>query len=79
MMFGLAHALRASATTPTGALKEIRGPRGHRRLTGTLVAVQMALCVFLLMGASLFVGSLDRLHESSVGIRARTTASCRRR
>ena len=79
MIFGLAHALRASATTPAGALKEIRGQRGHRRLTGTLVAVQMALCVFLLMGASLFVGSLDRLLQSSVGIRARTTASCRRR
>ena len=67
MIFGLAHALRASATTPAGALKEIRGPRGHRRLTGTLVAVQMALCVFLLMGASLFVGSLDRLQSRPLG------------
>jgi predicted permease len=67
MLFGLAHALRASATTPAGALKEIRGPRGHRRLTGTLVAVQMALCVFLLMGASLFVGSLQRLHTRPLG------------
>ena len=67
MIFGLAHALRASATTPAGALKEIRGQRGHRRLTGTLVAVQMALCVFLLMGASLFVGSLDRLHSRPLG------------
>ena len=67
MIFGLAHALRASATTPVGALKEIRGQRGHRRLTGTLVAVQMALCVFLLMGASLFVGSLDRLLSRPLG------------
>ena len=67
MTFGLAHALRASATMPAGALKEIRGPRGHRRLTGTLVAVQMALCVFLLFGASLFVGSLQRLHNRPLG------------
>jgi putative ABC transport system permease protein len=67
MMFGLAHALRASATLPVGALKEIRGQYGHRRLTGTLVAVQMALCVFLLMGASLFVGSLDRLQSRPLG------------
>ncbi len=67
MIFGLAHALRASATTPAGALKEIRGQRGHRRLMGTLVAVQMALCVFLLMGANLFVGSLDRLQNRPLG------------
>ncbi|HYN07321.1 MAG TPA: ADOP family duplicated permease [Vicinamibacterales bacterium] len=67
MIFGLAHALRASATTPAGALKEIRGLHGHRRLTSTLVAVQMALCVFLLMGASLFVGSLDRLQSRPLG------------
>ena len=67
MMFGLAHALRASATPPVGALKEIRGQHGHRRLTVTLVTVQMALCVFLLMGASLFVGSLDRLQRRPLG------------
>jgi predicted permease len=67
MLFGLTHALRASATTPAGALKEVRGQRSHRRLTGTLVAVQMALCVFLLMGAALFVGSLQRLHSRPLG------------
>ena len=67
MLSGLAHALRASGTTPAGALKEIRGPRGHRRLTSTLVAVQLALCVFLLMGASLFVGSLQRLLSRPLG------------
>lgn len=67
MMFGLAHALRASATPPVGALKEIRGEHGHRRLSVTLVAVQMGLCVFLLMGASLFVGSLERLHSRPLG------------
>jgi predicted permease len=67
MIVGLTHALRASATTPAGALKEIRGHRGHRRLTGMLVTVQMALCVFLLMGAGLFVGSLDRLQSRPLG------------
>jgi len=67
MLVGVAHALRASATPPVGALKEIRGQRAHRRLTGTLVTVQLALCAFLLMGASLFVGSLDRLHRRPLG------------
>ena len=67
MLFGLAHALRASATMPAGGLKEIRGQYGHRRLTGTLVTLQLALCVFLLMGANLFVVSLDRLQGRPLG------------
>ena len=67
VLFGLTPALRASATTPFGALKDVRGPRGHRRLTGALVAIQVALSVFLLIGANLFDGTLDRLQTRPLG------------
>jgi predicted permease len=67
MLFGLAPALRASAITPLAALKETRGQRGQRRLTGALVAAQMAFCVFLLFGASLFVGTFERLKAKPLG------------
>ena len=67
MIFGLVPALRASETTPIDALKEIRGHRAHRRLADTLVAAQTAFCVFLLFGASLFVGTFARLKERPLG------------
>ena len=65
MLFGLAPALRASAVVPIGALKERL--RERRRLTDVLVGAQMALCVFLLFGASLFFGTFDRLHNKPLG------------
>ena len=68
MLFGLVPALRASAITPLDALKATRGQRGQRRLTDALVAAQMALCVFLLFGASLFVGTLDEVAEQAAGL-----------
>ena len=64
-LFGVMPALRASAVAPIGALKERQG--GHRRLTDLLVAAQMALCVFVLFGASLFVGTFDRLQAQPLG------------
>ena len=67
MLFGIAPALRASAITPIEALKQTRGPRRQRRLTEGLVAAQMALCVFLLFGASLFVGTFERLQNTPLG------------
>ena len=67
MLFGLVPALRASAVTPLETLKETRAHRGHRRLTGALVAAQMALCVFLLVGAGLFVGTFERLKAKPLG------------
>jgi putative ABC transport system permease protein len=67
MLFGLVPALRASAVTPINALKETRERRDSRRLTHILVASQMAFCVFLLVGASLFVGTFDRLVNKPLG------------
>jgi hypothetical protein len=67
MLFGLLPAIRASATPLLDALKEVRGQHGHRRLAGALVAAQTAFCVFLLFGASLFIGTLDRLQQRPLG------------
>jgi predicted permease len=70
LLFGVIPAVRASAVTPLGALKEMRAPGGQRRHTDALVIAQMALCVFLLFGASLFVGSFDRLTSKPLGFDA---------
>jgi predicted permease len=70
MLFGLAPAVRASATPPLLALKETRAPHTHRRLADGLVAAQMGVCVFLLVGASLFLGSFDRLQRRPLGFSA---------
>jgi predicted permease len=67
MLFGLAPAVRASSTPLVDALKEARGQRSHRRLADALVAVQAALCIFLLFGANLFVGTLQRLQSRPLG------------
>jgi predicted permease len=67
MLFGIVPAIRAAAITPIDALKETRGHRGQHRLTDVLVAAQMAICVFLLIGASLFVGTLQGLQDTSLG------------
>ena len=67
MLFGLAPALQASGMSPIEALKETRSRRGPSRLSDVLVAAQMAFCVFLLFGASLFVGTLERLQHRPLG------------
>jgi predicted permease len=67
MLFGLAPAMRASAAPLLDALKEARGQRAHRRLADALVAAQAAFCVFLLLGAALFVGTLRQLQNRPLG------------
>ena len=67
LLFGLAPAIRASAAPLLDALKEVRGQRAHRRLANALIAAQTAFCVFLLFGASLFVGTFDRLRDRPLG------------
>jgi predicted permease len=67
MLFGLAPALRASSAPLLDTLKEGRGQRAQRRLANALVAVTAAFCVFLLFGASLFVGTLQRLQARPLG------------
>ena len=67
LLFGVIPAVRASAVTPLAALKEMRAPGSQRRLTDALVVAQMAFCVFLVFGASLFVGTFDRLKSKPLG------------
>jgi putative ABC transport system permease protein len=71
MLFGLVPAIRASAIAPLDAIKATRGQHGQRRLTDALVSIQMALCVFLLFGASLFVGTLTELQNKPLGFSSR--------
>lgn len=68
LIFGLAPAIHASASPLLDALKEVRGQRSHRRLANTLVAAQTAICVLLLFGASLFVGTFDHLRDRPLGL-----------
>jgi predicted permease len=67
LAFGLVPAFRGSATAPGHALGDLRSQPSHRRLSDPLVAAQMAVCVFLLFGASLFAGTFERLQDRPLG------------
>jgi predicted permease len=65
ILFGLAPAIRASSVAPIGTIKA--SSLRQRRLMDALVAAQMAFCVFLLFGASLFLGTLEHLEDKPLG------------
>jgi putative ABC transport system permease protein len=73
ILFGLAPALHVSRTNVHGVLKE--GGRGNagggrvRWLTGTMVVVEVALTLVLLVGAGLMVRSFLNLYRSDIGMR----------
>src|SRR5207248_4685563 len=73
LLFGLAPALQATPVDPMPALKETRagGPPSGARLGFSLgrmlVISQMAICLLLLVGASLFVRTLSNLQSVEVG------------
>jgi len=73
LLFGLAPALRATRTSPASAMRA--GGRGlttgHERFTlrRGLVVAQVALSLVLLVGALLFVGSLQKLMAVDPGFR----------
>ena len=73
VLFGLAPALHVSRTNVHGVLKE--GGRGNtgggrvRWLTGTMVVVEVALTLVLLVGAGLMVRSFLNLYRIDVGMR----------
>ncbi len=73
VLFGLAPALHVSRTNVNDVLKE--GGRGNagggrtRWLTGTMVVVEIALTLVLLVGAGLMVRSFLNLHRMDIGIK----------
>jgi predicted permease len=73
LLFGLAPALHVSRTNVHGVLKE--GGRGNtgggrvRWLTSTMVVVEVALTLVLLVGAGLMVRSFLNLYRVDVGMR----------
>jgi putative ABC transport system permease protein len=73
VLFGLAPALHVSRTNVHGVLKE--GGRGNaggsrvRWLTGTMVVVEVAATLVLLVGAGLMVRSFLNLYRMDIGIR----------
>jgi predicted permease len=73
VLFGIAPALHVSRTNVSGVLKE--GGRGNaggsrtRWLTGTMVVVEVALTLVLLVGAGLMVRSFLNLYRMDIGIK----------
>jgi predicted permease len=75
VVVGLVPALRASRPALTSALRRGAGDGGGRRarMRATLLAVQTALCVVLLVGTGLFVRSLQRVQALPLGVAAEQT------
>jgi predicted permease len=70
LLFGLAPALQSTALNPTASLKEdARTATGISRWLPSLVTLQVALSLVLLIGAALFVGTLRNLRNLDPGFR----------
>jgi macrolide transport system ATP-binding/permease protein len=71
IVFGLAPAIQASNPETVNALKEQAGrgseARSGRRLRSSLVVAQVAVCLVLLVGATLFLRSLIAAQQLSPG------------
>ena len=63
---GLVPALQAVPVTINPALKEVRA-HGHGRLGKSLVVAQLAISMVLVVGATLFVGTLVKLYAVDRG------------
>jgi putative ABC transport system permease protein len=72
ILFGFAPALQISRTNVNEVLKESgRGTAGGRRarwLSGTMVVVELALTIVLLVGAGLMIRSFLKLYTLDIGI-----------
>jgi predicted permease len=72
LLFGLAPALRATRVDLNSALKEnMRGAKGSLSLLGkSLVIAQVAVSLVLLVGAGLFIRTLNNLQNITLGFNA---------
>ena len=81
VLFGLAPALQVTRTNVNEVLKEGgRGNAGNRRarwLTGTMVVVELALTIVLLVGAGLMIRSFLKVYTFDVGIDTRNLVAMR--
>ncbi|QOY86594.1 ABC transporter permease [Paludibaculum fermentans] len=70
ILFGLAPALQATALGGANTLQEdARGARSRSRLLSSLVSLQVALSLMLLIGAGLFARTLQNLQNVDPGFR----------
>jgi len=73
LVFGIVPALRGSKVAPAVTLKEeagsVAGGHGHVRLRKALVALQVTLATVLLVGAGLFVRTLQNLRNVDLGFK----------
>lgn len=67
LLFGLVPALQATRPDVMPALKSGRGSGPRRRMQHVLVVAQIAMSFFLLVGAGLFVETLNKLHSVQLG------------
>ena len=74
VLFGLVPALRGSRVGTAATLKDeagsVTGGQGHVRLRKVFVGLQVCLSLLLLIGAGLFVRTLDNLRKVSLGFDA---------
>ncbi|MGH9672142.1 MAG: FtsX-like permease family protein, partial [Bryobacteraceae bacterium] len=77
-VFGLVPAFRGSRVPASATLKEeagsVTGGQGHVRLRKAFVGLQVALSSLLLVGAGLFVRTLDNLRKVELGFNAENVA-----
>jgi predicted permease len=78
LLFGLVPAFRGSRVPASATLKEeagsVTGGHGHVRLRKTFVGLQVALSSMLLIGAGLFVRTLDNLRKVDLGFNTENVA-----
>jgi predicted permease len=78
IVFGLIPAFRGSAVPASSTLKEeagsVTGGQGHVRLRKVFVGLQVALSSMLLIGAGLFVRTLDNLRKVDLGFNTENVA-----
>jgi putative ABC transport system permease protein len=71
VLFGIAPALQSTASGPAPALRDdVRTATGRTRLLSALVTAQVALSLVLLVGAGLFVRTLQNLRNLDPGFKA---------
>jgi predicted permease len=78
VVFGLLSAFRGSRVQAAATLKDeagsVTGGHGHVRLRKTFVALQVSLSLLLLIGAGLFVRTLDNLRRVDLGFTTENVA-----